>query len=55
MAMVFGTVGAAWAQPIELQWWHAMTAANAAVVNQIVADFNASQSGYKVVPVFKGS
>jgi sn-glycerol 3-phosphate transport system substrate-binding protein len=41
--------------PVELQWWHAMTAANAAVVNQIAADFNAVQSAYKLVPVFKGS
>ncbi|HXC12415.1 MAG TPA: sn-glycerol-3-phosphate ABC transporter substrate-binding protein UgpB [Stellaceae bacterium] len=56
MAAVFVTeIGAASAQPIELQWWHAMTAANAAVVNQIAAEFNASQSEYKVVPVFKGT
>jgi sn-glycerol 3-phosphate transport system substrate-binding protein len=55
MAMVFTAIGTASAQPIELQWWHAMTAANAAVVNQIAADFNASQNAYKVVPVFKGS
>jgi sn-glycerol 3-phosphate transport system substrate-binding protein len=55
MAMLFAAVGAASAQPIELQWWHAMTAANAAVVNQIAADFNASQNEYKVVPVFKGT
>ena len=32
-----------------------MTAANAAVVNQIAPDFNASQNEYPVVPVFKGS
>ena len=53
--VVFARIGAALAQPIELQWWHAMTAANAAVVNQIAAEFNASQSEYKVVPVFKGT
>jgi sn-glycerol 3-phosphate transport system substrate-binding protein len=47
--------GAASADPVELQWWHAMTSANAAVVNQIAADFNAAQSTYKVTPVFKGS
>ncbi len=47
--------GAASAAPIELQWWHAMTAVNAALVNKIAADFNASQSAYKIVPVFKGS
>jgi sn-glycerol 3-phosphate transport system substrate-binding protein len=43
------------AEPIELQWWHAMTAVNADRVNKIAADFNASQTPYKVVPVFKGS
>ena len=38
----------------ELQWWHAMTGANNDVVNKLAADFNASQSAYKVVPSFKG-
>src|ERR1700756_2953921 len=43
------------AEPVELQWWHAMTAVNADRVNKIAADFNASQTAYKIVPVFKGS
>jgi len=43
------------AEPIELQWWHAMTGVNAEVVNKIAADFTASQTAYKVTPVFKGS
>src|SRR6516162_4313385 len=43
------------AEPIELQWWHAMTSVNADRVNKIAADFNASQDAYKIVPVFKGS
>lgn len=43
------------AQPIELQWWHAMTAVNGDRVSKIAADFNASQRDYKIVPVFKGS
>ena len=43
------------AEPIELQWWHAMTVVNADRVNKIAADFNASQDAYKIVPVFKGS
>jgi sn-glycerol 3-phosphate transport system substrate-binding protein len=56
MAAIFAaTIGSASADRIELQWWHAMTAANAKVVNKIADDFNASQSEYKVVPVFKGS
>ena len=39
----------------EISWWHAMTGANNEVVEKIAADFNASQTDYKVVPVFKGS
>ncbi|TFG81441.1 MAG: sn-glycerol-3-phosphate ABC transporter substrate-binding protein UgpB [Spirochaetales bacterium] len=46
---------AAFAQPIGLDFWHAMTGKNAEYV-QIIADkFNASQSLYKINPVFKGS
>ena len=45
----------AMAEPIELQWWHAMTSVNADRVNKIAGDFNASQTAYKIVPVFKGS
>ena len=37
------------AEPIELQWWHAMTSVNADRVNKIAADFNASQTAYKIV------
>jgi sn-glycerol 3-phosphate transport system substrate-binding protein len=39
----------------ELQWWHAMGGTNGERVNKIAADFNATQSGYKVVPVYKGN
>jgi sn-glycerol 3-phosphate transport system substrate-binding protein len=38
----------------EIQWWHSMTAVNGEMVNQLAADFNAKQTKYKVVPVFKG-
>jgi len=47
--------GLAVADPIELQWWHAMTAVNGERIAKIAADFNAAQSDYKVQPVFKGS
>jgi len=40
---------------VEIQWWHSMTGANNTGVNELAAKFNASQSAYKVVPVFKGS
>jgi sn-glycerol 3-phosphate transport system substrate-binding protein len=54
-AVLAARIGPAAAAPVEIQWWHAMTAANADAVNQLAADFNAGQSDYKVVPVFKGS
>jgi sn-glycerol 3-phosphate transport system substrate-binding protein len=54
-ALVAAMAGAAAADPIELQWWHAMTSVNGDRINKIAADFNAMQSDYKVTPVFKGS
>jgi sn-glycerol 3-phosphate transport system substrate-binding protein len=39
----------------EISWWHAMTGANNEVVETLAKEFNASQSDYKVVPVFKGT
>ncbi len=39
----------------EIQWWHAMGGANGERVNKIASDFNATQSDYKVVPVYKGN
>jgi sn-glycerol 3-phosphate transport system substrate-binding protein len=40
---------------VELQWWHAMGGALGEKLEKVAADFNASQSDYKVVPVYKGS
>ena len=39
----------------QISWWHAMTGANAEVVDKIAKDFNASQKDYEIVPVFKGT
>jgi sn-glycerol 3-phosphate transport system substrate-binding protein len=39
----------------EISWWHAMTGANAEVVQKIADDFNASQPDYKLMPSFKGT
>jgi sn-glycerol 3-phosphate transport system substrate-binding protein len=39
----------------EIHWWHAMGGDHGKRVNKIAADFNATQSDYEVVPVFKGS
>jgi sn-glycerol 3-phosphate transport system substrate-binding protein len=38
----------------EIQWWHSMAGALGDKVNEIAQKFNASQSQYKVVPVYKG-
>jgi sn-glycerol 3-phosphate transport system substrate-binding protein len=39
----------------EIQFWHAMEAALGDRVSAIASDFNASQTEYKIVPVFKGT
>ncbi len=39
----------------EIQWWHAMGGALGEAVNQMVDQFNKSQSEYKVHAVYKGS
>ena len=39
----------------EIQWWHAMGGTNGERVDKIAADFNATQSDYKVVPNYKGN
>ncbi len=42
------------AAPTEIQWWHAMRGARGETIQKIVDGFNASQSDYKVVPIYKG-
>ena len=39
----------------EVQWWHAMGGVNGERINKIASDFNATQSDYEVVPVYKGN
>jgi len=39
----------------EIQWWHSMTAVNNEWVNDLAKEFNASQTQYKVTPIYKGS
>jgi sn-glycerol 3-phosphate transport system substrate-binding protein len=48
------TAGGASAQT-EINWWHAMGGTNGERVDKIAADFNASQSEYKIVPSYKGN
>lgn len=40
---------------VEVQWWHAMGGRLGEKVNAIAEGFNASQSDYKLVPVYKGN
>ncbi len=39
----------------EIQWWHAMTGANNDLIVKLANDFNATQTDWKVSPVYKGS
>jgi sn-glycerol 3-phosphate transport system substrate-binding protein len=39
----------------EISWWHAMNGKLGEKVEEIAAKFNASQSDYKIVPVYKGN
>jgi sn-glycerol 3-phosphate transport system substrate-binding protein len=52
---LLGPCGAVAQAATEIQWWHAMGGRNGEKVNEIAAGFNASQSDYKVTPVFKGT
>jgi len=45
----------AWAQPVTVEFWHAMGGKNGEITSEICNRFNASQSQYKVSAVFKGS
>lgn len=47
--------GAAFAEPIGIDFWHAMTGKNADAIQALCDKFNASQTTYKVTPVYKGS
>jgi len=39
----------------EIQWWHAMSGQLGRQVEKLAADFNATQSGFRIVPVYKGN
>lgn len=54
-AAAAAAIGAPALAQTEISWWHAMTGANAEVVQKIADDFNASQSDVKVTAVFKGT
>ena len=39
----------------EIMWWHAMSGQLGRQVDKLAADFNASQSEYRIVPSYKGN
>src|SRR6201991_5015800 len=39
----------------EIHWWHAMSGELGKQLEKLAADFNASQSDYRVVPTYKGN
>ncbi len=39
----------------DIIWWHAMSGELGRQVDKLAADFNASQSGYRIVPSYKGN
>ena len=55
VAVTMGAASYAANAATEIQWWHAMGGVNGERVNKIANDFNATQSDYNVVPVYKGN
>jgi len=55
VALGLATPAAAQQQPIEIQFWHGLTQPLGGMLEQIAADFNASQNQYRVVASFRGS
>ena len=39
----------------EIAWWHAMSGELGKQLEKLAADFNASQSEYRIVPSYKGN
>jgi sn-glycerol 3-phosphate transport system substrate-binding protein len=57
LAIVSGLLGMAspsWAAT-DIMWWHAMSGELGKQVEKLAADFNASQSEYRIVPSYKGN
>jgi sn-glycerol 3-phosphate transport system substrate-binding protein len=55
-AMVLAFAGAAPARAAtDIAWWHAMSGQLGRRLEKLAADFNASQSDYRVVPSYKGN
>lgn len=53
-ATLMAATGTAMAQ-VEAQWWHAMGGELGQKLEAVAEDFNATQSDYRIVPVYKGT
>ena len=49
------SAGSVFAEPVKIDWWHAMGGRLGEVVNELATQFNASQSEYEIVPTYKGN
>lgn len=54
MVLSFGLLTAASAEPKEIVFWTALAGAYNDVIQNICADFNATQDEWKVVPEYQG-
>ena len=52
---LLGAAASAQAQPVEIQWWHAMGGALGEKLEEIARNFNEAQDEYRVTPVYKGN
>lgn len=55
LALGLAAPAAAQQQPVEIQFWHGLTQPLGGMLEQIAADFNASQTRYRVNATFRGS
>ena len=54
-ALAGGSLAHAQTAPVQIEFWHGLTQPLGGMLEQIAADFNASQTQYKVNASFKGS
>src|ERR1700731_2439192 len=53
-ALLGSSLAAAQTPPVQIEFWHGLTQPLGGMLEQIVADFNAAQTQYKINPSFKG-
>jgi sn-glycerol 3-phosphate transport system substrate-binding protein len=55
LGLAGGAVPAVAQQPVEIQFWHGLTQPLGGMLEQIAADFNATQNRYRIQASFRGS